>query len=100
MYTISRYLLKQAKWQVSGQPDEEVQEEKKKREVPHYVLNIGNKPETKDTKDDVAKNQEDTNDVNPLENALNDVNEEEEGLTDFSKRTHILIISEKSEFVF
>ena len=73
----------------------------KKREVPHYELNIGNKPDTNDVEEAAIENEAKgkENEDDSLKNVLENVNVgEDDGITDMSKRTHVLIISEKSAF--
>lgn len=85
-------MLKQAKWSVSGdlQKDAEKVED---READKDRVDTFNKPELQEEKRE-EKREEKQDDVdNALQNALKNLRDENE--FDLSKRTHILIVSEK-----
>ena len=96
----ARYLLKQAKWSVSGDikgdksndsADQDTQAEDRDK------VKTFNKPELEEVKKRETGNQGNGGVDNALQDALRNLRDENE--FDLSKRTHILIVSEKSMYV-
>ena len=93
-FILFRYLLKQAKWSVSGDIKDDKRNDQDTQGEDRDKVNTFNKPELQEDKKREAGNQGNGEVDNALQDALRNLRNEKE--FDLSKRTHILIVSEKS----